>query len=114
MTNPKTHTCDCLNNCGDDERLKSGRVTPCPHGAKRQAENRQTETLNWVNPTHNTMPDAMELVLLEREAAGSPEPVSSGFWDGHYWCNEMGDLMTGKVTGWAAWPNGRVGGARHV
>ena len=35
-----THTCDCLNDCGDDERMKTGRVTPCPHGAKRMAENR--------------------------------------------------------------------------
>jgi len=27
--------CDCLNDCGDDDRLKTGKVQPCEHMAKR-------------------------------------------------------------------------------
>lgn len=109
--NSTTHNCDCLNDCGDDERIKTGKVTPCPHGAKRIAENRQIEELKWVNPTPATMPDAFELVLLERECvAGDPEPVAPGYWDGIFWRRDDDEMMTGKVTGWAAWPNGRKGG----
>lgn len=32
----KLPTCDCLNECGDDSRLKDGRVLPCPTLAERQ------------------------------------------------------------------------------
>lgn len=72
------------------------------------------ETLSWINPTPTTMPDAFELVLVEREECdGAPAPVASGYWDGDLWRRDNDAFMTGKVTGWAPWPNGRQGGARH-
>lgn len=73
-----------------------------------------TETITWINPTPTTMPDAFALVLVEREeSGGEPAPVAAGYWDGEFWRHFDDEMMTGKVTGWAAWPNGRQGGARH-
>lgn len=77
------------------------------------AETTALEMLSWINPTPTTMPDAFDLVLVEREEDGSPLPVASGYWDGDLWRRENDALVTGKVTGWAPWPNGRQGGARH-
>ena len=39
----KLHTCDCLNNCGDDPWLTdgTGRATPCPNLLARQEEKRK-------------------------------------------------------------------------
>ncbi len=103
--------CDCLTACFDDERVRAGRATPCEFGARQLAENRQTEELRWVNPTPATMPDADATVLCELQ--GDSERVWPGYWDGDYWCSIDGSVFAGKVTGWAPWPNGRRGGARH-
>jgi hypothetical protein len=110
-----TPPCDCLNVCFDDERVREGRARPCKFGARQLAENRCTEDLKWVNPTQATMPEAYAMVLLEREADGKRMSVVPGYWDGTVWrCGTRDDeLVPGKVTGWAAWPVGRVGGARH-
>ena len=32
--------CDCLNDCGDDPDLKTGKVQPCPNMAKHQERER--------------------------------------------------------------------------
>lgn len=106
-----TPSCDCLNHCFDDERVRAGRATPCEYGARQLAENRQTEVLVWVNPTPATMPDADSTVLCELE--GDSESVWPGYWDGDYWCSVDGSVFQGKVTGWAEWPTGRKGGVRH-
>jgi hypothetical protein len=69
-----------------------------------------TETITWHDPVPDSMPDAMTLVLLEREAADIAEPVDTGYWDGEYWCNSEGLWVPGRVTGWAHLPIGRKGG----
>lgn len=72
------------------------------------------ELLRWINPTPTTMPDAFELVLLQREeCGGEPAPVVSGYWDGELWRHFDDAFLPGKVTCWAAWPNARQGGARN-
>jgi hypothetical protein len=109
--NTPTTLCDCLNKCGDDERVHSGRVKRCPFGARRHAENRQTETLHWVSPTPATMPRADTTVLCELQ--GDSERVWPGFFDGSGWRSVAGSVFAGKVTGWALWPTGRTGGDRH-
>jgi hypothetical protein len=41
-----TSPCDCLNECGDDERVKSGLVNPCIHYLERKENERKvTEQL---------------------------------------------------------------------
>ncbi|MBL8387040.1 MAG: hypothetical protein JNK17_02265 [Hydrogenophaga sp.] len=103
--------CDCLNFCFDDERVRAGRARPCEFGARQLAENRQTEELRWVNPTPTTMPDAGSIVLCELQVEF--DRVCPGYWAGDYWCSLDGGKLPGKVTGWAAWPKGRQGTARH-
>lgn len=105
-------TCDCVTLCGDDPRLKSGKAIMCQHRARILAEMRGTELLRWVNITPETMPDACELVLIEREDDGVNEPTWPGYWDGEQWCDVDGELLRGKPTGWCSWPGGRKG-VRH-
>lgn len=106
MTTPK-HPCDCLDACGDDPGLRTGRVAPCQDMLKRQAENRRTEGLEWVNPTPNTMPDADTTVLCE--LTNDAEAVWPGYWTGEQWRSIDGSPFAGTVTGWAPWPQGRRG-----
>lgn len=101
--------CDCVTLCGDDPRISGTKVQPCPFRRRLLAEQRQTEVLRWVNITPETMPDANELVLIEREDDGVNEPTWPGYWDGEQWCDVDGDLFPGKPIGWCSWPGGRKG-----
>jgi hypothetical protein len=68
-----------------------------------------TEVLRWVNITPETMPDALELVLIEREDDGVNEPTWPGYWDGEQWMDVDGELFPGKPLAWCTWPGGRKG-----
>lgn len=98
--------CDCLNDCGDDRQVHNGQAAPCEYLARMQEERRRCETIQWVNPTPLTMPDAGDTVLLELQ--GDSEPTWPGYWDGIAWISSDGMPITSSVSGWAHMPKGRT------
>lgn len=101
--------CDCVTLCGYDPRLETGKVPACEGRARLLADMRAREVLVWFSITPENMPDANELVLIEREDDGVNEPTWPGYWDGEQWCDVDGDLFPGKPIGWCSWPGGRKG-----
>ncbi len=112
-TTTNNETCDCTTLCGDDARVSARKVPPCEWRAKHLAESRRTEVLRWVDITPETMPDADELVLIEREDDGVNEPTWPGYWDGEQWMDVDGELFPGKPVAWCTWPGGRKGERCH-
>lgn len=47
--------CDCLNDCGDDDRIKSGKVKPCEHMAARMEHDRMvSQQLGTITTLRST------------------------------------------------------------
>ena len=58
--------CDCLNDCGDDDRLKTGKVQPCPHMQVRlERERVVTQQLATITSLRQTYGASNVFELIE-------------------------------------------------
>lgn len=95
---PKLERCDCLNSCGDDPWLKSGKADYCEHHKKQVAMLALIEKIHWTKTT-DRLPDSNETVHIF--TPGEEEPVWLGFHDGKKWFLIDGfPLKKNAVTYW--------------
>lgn len=94
--------CDCLNECGDDTAVRTGKVEMCDWGKRLALEEGRKEAIRW-RAIADELPDADETVLIY--CAEASEPVWLGFLDADGWhCATTGAPTT--VTHWAPMPGG--------
>lgn len=101
---PKTESCDCLNDCGDDPALATGKAEYCDHHKQRVAMLAMIERIHWQKPA-DRLPDADETVMIVTPT--HDDPVWLGYYDGTTWITVEGlPLADHAVTAWTPMPRG--------